>query len=516
MGSARGFANPALQRPHLTRGVEVFASQTSDNAMRYSDPTTSETQAMPSARRGASLTLVDDLTYMFGGRTNGYTCASTYKDTLTLGSPESGRDVTPCAHKTAEVNEMWSFDIHSYKWQFVNTTWMSASLPPPSRELHTSVAIGGAIYVFGGKSRTFSTDVNGNPQFLYHSDVIFGDFWRFNVPQSEAISMSWPQPSEVSNAPLAIPENRRLFLTLDGMSVIGASTANGDGTDARTGKCIEKVVVTVTVTHSCINQLRMSVMGPNPNQGSPNFHDHSAAHEVLLYNQRKTDDTGCASGTHSFVFDESADRFTDTCCTQNYDGSYKPEGRLSEYVGTSMLNEWTLVVQDMKLDSLVGTVVSWDIDFIVSECVPVYSWTNLNNTIDAAGTAAPAARYGHRSIAYGTSLFVFGGRDSDDKSISLSNDLFRFDTLTDTWVSLAPVNFELAMQTSSSVGSNFLLTSWGLLRFGGYFRQPTMPTDYDNYVNDIFMLDPVTLRWRNMEIIEWPQADGMFLYAYVD
>jgi len=70
-GSGRGFSNPVLQRPHLDTGVEVFASRTSGDPERYSDPTTSATPVLPSGRRGHTLSLVDDTVYMFGGRTNG-------------------------------------------------------------------------------------------------------------------------------------------------------------------------------------------------------------------------------------------------------------------------------------------------------------------------------------------------------------------------------------------------------------------------------------------------------------
>lgn len=516
VGTARGFSNPALQRPHLTPGVEIFASETSANPVRYSDPTTSEAQAFPSPRRGSTLSLVDDMLYMFGGRSIGYSCAATYKDTMSRGTPESGREVYPCSTQTAESNEIWSFDIHHYRWIFINTTAMAGSLPPPARELHTSTVIGGYIYVLGGKTRTFDTDpLTGQPVFTYHSDVIHGDFWKFKVPQPEIVSIDWPQPLEITNgvAPLTIDQDKRMFVTLDALQIIGASAVNGDSIDARSGKCIDSVVVTVKVRHPCINQLRLSIMGPSPDTGSPNFHAHSASHEVLLYNQRKTNGTGCApgatensvAGVHYFTFTEDATRFLDECCVVGYDGKYKPEGRLSEFIGSSFLNEWTLTLQDMKLDGLIGELMEWSIDFTVSECFKVHTWTDLTSTITSDLTAAPVARYGAKAISHLTSLYVFGGRDNTDAALS---DLYRFDTVTSVWTKLTPVNFNIAMDTASSIGASFALTSWGVLRFGGYYRQPYLPEKYDNYVNDNFLLDPVTLRWRKVEVDAWPQADG--------
>jgi len=516
IASGRGFSNPALQRPHLTPGVEIFASETSANSARYSDPTTSEAQAFPAPRRGSTLSLVDDSLYMFGGRSIGYSCASTYKDTLSRGTPESGREVYPCSTQTAESNEMWSFDIHHYRWIFINTTAMAASLPPPARELHTSTVIGGYIYVLGGKTRTFPTDpVTKTPIFNYHSDVIHGDFWKFKVPQPELVAMDWPQPLEISNsvAPLRIDQDKRMFVTLDGLAIIGASPVNGDSINARIGKCIDRVVVTVKVRHPCINQLRVSIMGPSPDTGSPNFHAHSASHEVLLYNQRKTNGTGCAlgatenavAGVHYFIFSEDATRFLDECCVVGYDGEYKPEGRLSEFIGSSFLNEWTLTLQDMKMDSLVGELIEWSIDFTVSECFKVHTWTDLTPTITANAAAAPVARYGAKAMTYLTSLYVFGGRDNTDAALS---DLHRFDTATSVWTKLTPVNFKIALDTASSIGASFALTSWGVIRFGGYYRQPYLPEKYDNYINDNFLLDPATMRWRKVEVDAWPQADG--------
>ena len=39
----------------------------------------------PSSRRGHSFQLIDNFVYMFGGRTDGYSCASVWRDILNLG-----------------------------------------------------------------------------------------------------------------------------------------------------------------------------------------------------------------------------------------------------------------------------------------------------------------------------------------------------------------------------------------------------------------------------------------------
>jgi hypothetical protein len=142
---------------------------------------------------------------------------------------------------------------------------------------------------------------------------------------------------------------------------------------------------------------------------------------------------------------------------------------------------------------------------MVNECVKGFSWTDLSSTISADPSRSPVARYGAKALAYKDSLFVFNGRDSIDQAL---HDLYRFDTISQTWTPLTPVNFDAALESASSVGSSFTLTAWGLIRFGGYFRQPTLPVKYDNYINDNFILDPTTLRWKKIDVDPWPQADG--------
>jgi hypothetical protein len=432
---------------------------------------------------------------------------------LNLGTPNSGVEVYPCTSKQAEVNELWSLDIHTYKWIQLNTTKMNGTVPPDAREVHTATVMGGNIYVFGGKSRAFSVDnVTLAPIFDYHEDAIFGDFWRLNVPQIVAMSMNWPITSQTADSPLYLEPSRRSFVTLDGTSELGVNTFNGDGEDARSGRCIDKVVVTAVVTHPCINQLRISIMGPGRLTGSPNFHSPSAAHEVLLYNQQRTNGTGCSGGTHTFIFDDDADKYTDDCCQDGFEGEYIPEGRLSEYIGTSPISQWTLVLQDNNVnDNLNGYLTSWSLDFTTSECSKVYSWTNLTATISNDFANAPSPRHSHKALTYDDSLFIFGGRDSNDQPIY--NDLYRYDIDTSVWTKLTAVDFNTALDTSSSYGSSFLLTTWGLLRYGGYLRQPHMGASYDNYVPDVYLMDPVTMRWRHVPVDGWRQSDGTGMNA---
>eukprot|EP01031_Cornospumella_fuschlensis_P033526 gene33526-40561_t len=218
-GYGRGFSDPVLARPHLTPGVEVFGERTraSNNTdtrnvtgldtLRstnnwYSDAPHSEARELPSGRRGASLTLLGGKVYMFGGRTNGYSCASVLKDTVNMGLKGSGSDIYPCVSMQAEVNELWSFDLSDYTWLYLNTslpppyppthpnislpstptsptnTPMPPSSPPPAREQHLAMAWAEGLYVYGGKSREHPLDAFGRPVMSQGGDVVYGDVWR--------------------------------------------------------------------------------------------------------------------------------------------------------------------------------------------------------------------------------------------------------------------------------------------------------------------------------------------------
>lgn len=249
----------------------------------------------------------------------------------------------------------------------------------------------------------------------------------------------------------------------------------------------------MTIYHPCINQVKVSMTGPGPQSGSPNYFSPSAAQEVLLFNRLTTNGTGCAGGNHTFEFDDASTRRPDACCSANYNGTYQPQGRLAEFIGGSMSADWTLLVQDLNADDIRGKLLGWEIEFTASPCVKTYTWTNLTTP----ASSSPVARYGARVIIHAASLFIYGGRDGNDAAL---HDLHRYDTAIGAWTALSPVGFHAALHPASSVGANFALTAWGLLRFGGYFRQPTLPEEYGNYDSSVAVQDPVTLRWQEIAL----------------
>ena len=69
-----------------------------------------------------------------------------------------------------QVNELWSFDLSTYTWEFLNTS-LWCSVAPQPREQHSAVNIGGDVFIFGGKARPFNVS----------SDIVYGDIWKLSV-----------------------------------------------------------------------------------------------------------------------------------------------------------------------------------------------------------------------------------------------------------------------------------------------------------------------------------------------
>jgi len=389
-------------------------------------------------------------------------------------------------------------------------------LPPPAREQHSTAVVHRDLYVYGGKTRVFETDSNGDPVFTHHSDIVHGDLWKLSVERARQYVLSYPNTT-TTDTPIrslviqdtdgnnTIPQDSRLMVKISGYTNQSVSM-HSDGVNPREGLCIDKAVVRVKLSHPCINQVKVSILGPGPISGSPNYFPLSDEHEVLLFSKLLTNGTGCAGGVHYFEFDDASTLLPEACCTDAFNDTYQPQGQLAEFVGTSMSADWTLVLQDVKEDNIQGSLLAWEIEFTASPCVERYEWTNLTHTTGTgAGAESPVPRYAAHAVAHQDSLFIYGGRDADDNVLS---DLYRYDTVTETWTALTPVNFDIALSPGSSVGANFALTSWGLIRYGGYYRQPTIPEEYGNYDNSVAVQDPVTLRWRKIELADGSAAGG--------
>lgn len=173
----------------------------------------------------------------------GYTCASVYKDTINLGNQESGRDIYPCTHFQSEVHELWSFDISTYQWIFLNTSkWQSSdnATPPPPREQHSAIVINGNMFIYGGKTRIFQYDKYGKMKFIPFNDIVYGDLWKLNIERPQDFILKYT--SKFS----PILQNSRLLATIDG-KLDPEIIATSDVDNPRNSLCIDKVVVKVCI-----------------------------------------------------------------------------------------------------------------------------------------------------------------------------------------------------------------------------------------------------------------------------
>eukprot|EP01039_Chlorochromonas_danica_P003218 gene3219-3524_t len=492
----RGFSDPVLTRPHLTEGVEIYGQRAhsspsndtnilTSTSLWYSDPPTSEAQPYPSGRRGGSLTLIEGAVYLFGGRTNGYSCASVLKDTTNLGLYNSGFDIYSCVTKQAEVNELWLFNLETYQWKFLNTSKYQTTAPPPAREQHAAVNIDEDLFIFGGKSRLHSLNSQGFPIMTNSTDLTHGDLWRLNLQHPEAYSFSWKQPVTTiqQDTPLKAVINTNL-----------SSASSYAYVTPREGYCIKNMSVKVQLNHPCISQLRISLLGPGPMTSSPNFFSIDTGMEVLLLTNISSNSTFCIGGNHTFLFNDGYSDDPSECCHDHFNGMFKPAGKLGEFIDNTMLSKWTLVVEDMKADKLGGYLISWELHFLAAPCFPTYTWTNLSSL--AIGDK-PSPRYASQVVAYQSSMFVYGGRDKYDAPL---DDLYRFDLYDLKWVQLQPVGFQLPLTPYTFVDSSSVLTTWGLIEFGGLTRFPSLTLGNSVYSNSVLKMDPVTSRWQAVEI----------------
>jgi hypothetical protein len=198
----------------------------------------------------------------------GYSCATIYKDTLNLGNTESGLEVYPCVHFQSEVSELWSFDLATYQWVFLNTSkWQPAgagagAASPPAREQHSAAVIDRDVYIFGGKTRIFAKSAaTGDTLFEHHGDLVFGDLWRLAVERPKQYTLTYPADFAV-RSPIHSPDigaGADVFpISQVGRTlapIYGALNdtmeATSDGVTPREGLCIDKAVVRVSQLCCC-------------------------------------------------------------------------------------------------------------------------------------------------------------------------------------------------------------------------------------------------------------------------
>lgn len=365
----------------------------------------------------------------------------------------------------------------------------------PPREQHVAVVYQNSIFVFGGKLNDMS-------------NTIYSDFWKLEIESYISINQNFI----TNNTMTKIDQSSRNLYPIDTLDMSDPYQDIHQATylreDARNGACITDLRVTLSFYHSCVQQLRISLIGPGLLTGSPNFHAATFENEVMLFDQRRANSSACTTGNFTLIFDDNALNKTENCCSEAGLHVFHPEGKLAEFVSTTPRAIWSLMIEDMTSDAFSGVLYDWNIDFDLRPCNRRYSWTPIPTSVNA-----PSARYKANAVVHNTSMFIFGGKGDGDMILS---DLFRYNFATGIWVELTPVNFDIALTTSSMVGYSLAMTTWGLIRFGGYYRLPSMSATYQSYTNDVFVLDPVTLHWKKVDYFQSTvQPIGRYLSSIV-
>ena len=174
-------------------------------------PTSSENQRceaprVPTPRRGHTLVVVGDSTYLFGG----------YGRACVYGGAEG------CTYGNFYLNDLWHFDEAAHSFTMLREASFGEDGNWPSgRELHSATSMNdrGGFVVIGGKG------ANGQ---------VFDDVWEISVG------------STVTQTILSDREE----VLIDGAFTKGALTF-----DADEDRCIESIDVELSLQHPCFEQI---------------------------------------------------------------------------------------------------------------------------------------------------------------------------------------------------------------------------------------------------------------------
>ncbi|KAL7681724.1 putative fibronectin type III, immunoglobulin-like, kelch-type beta propeller [Plasmopara halstedii] len=370
----------------------------------------------PSARRGHSLTYMENSLYLFGGMAKSYECNQAHKVPCLLQQPEG------------VSNELWRYDLVTETWTLVP----QSELVPPPREKHSMAVVKDRFLLFGGRQN----DAQDTNNTLFHGPRALNDLWELSISSTTAketaVSFDSFPLTEIS-----IP---------DGMEVTAPGSLNASTSGEQL--CIANMSVTVKLTHTCPHTLRLQLFGPRSTTFSrqqANFQDSISSQtresiwsekEGLKYTQRDIRTTGTVFSSRAFPVllrspEQAAEHLpcipkTETLhfvsIPDRLPTSILPLETLSVFHQLPVAGNWTLLVTDTVADGFVGSLNSFDVQFDVTPCVPTFTWTNLS--LIATGNV-PTARYQHSVVVFENSMFVFGGI-ADDTGLEL-NDLYRFD-----------------------------------------------------------------------------------------
>jgi subtilisin-like proprotein convertase family protein len=504
--SGRGDASGVMTRPHIDDNVQTRGGSKRDDEERTYDGPFEKSGLAPSARRGSSLTVLDNsrYVYLFGGMTEGYFCDDSGTGyTTDEGDNSAGAANSECRQQAGINNDLWRLALVTSVWEVVfDNADPSVSPKPDAREGHTAHKMeDGTMLVFGGKTQA-AGDVSGDQGTHYY----LGDLWELDVGKSSD-HLVQGGGGKVSTLPVSIEEGAMTYYSTNATLASGKVGDSAESwisswtaSESRGDLCIDSVKVNVEWDHSCVQDLEISLFGPGPRTGDRNFYPQNRGDKVQLMNHLHAEiscEGAMSAPAVTTFFDKAPGGRINSAHSKAeaspYTGTFAPIDSLDDrFSGTIADGEWTLGVYDKSVNGEVGTLRDWSLEFVMSPCTEKVVWTELtarncersyfdettgdivflkgssgascpsddavNSDPKTTSTVGgPAPRWMHTSVAVKNVLYVLGGFNGGRLS-----DVWSFDKTTGKWKEHSGVHASPAW-----IGRSVSLTRWGGLGFGG-------------------------------------------------
>ncbi|GMH68130.1 hypothetical protein TrST_g11438 [Triparma strigata] len=487
LASGRGDASGVMDRPHVHPDVETRGGSKGVNPDRTFAGPSENIGVVPSPRRGSTLNkLPNGDVYLFGGMTEGYKCDDAgVTDTQDQGDVSGGIDVERCRKEAGVNNDLWKFDVSTGMWSVVFENDDSAgAVGPGAREGHTAnVMEDGTILIFGGKTLQ-AGDFTGSNK----TNVHLGDMWELDMtdPTSHTVVGSG-SGHPAASLPQTLKEGVMEYFSVN--ASLSEATVGGNG-DFEGELCIDSVAVEISLTHNCVKDLQINLLGPGPRTGDKNYHPESRADRAQIFNYF-SGARGCGTEVEidgTTFSDDGQYSINGEFMSAPWSGeTVRPIDSLNDKFAGSVANgEWTLEVYDPEVDGTVGSLTDWNLKFVMSPCKAKAVWTEKTTRVCAesifeegsgggvvyrgcvgsdtaivggspSASAGPSPRFQHSTVQIKNILYVMGGSNGN-----LLDDIWRYDKSAATWVQLKG-----AVEPPHVFGRSLSLTPWGILAFGG-------------------------------------------------
>ena len=344
-------------------------------------------------------------------------------------------------------DDVFCYDINQKSWfKFL----FDSDVPCP-RSFHQAVAVGGAMYVFGGMgedgARLNDTFRMTTPHFTRSTRPPPPPISRTSERMPEAIQQGHLQWCEITTSETLEPRTGHIaYVFEDRLFVLGGSTTAGLSSD----------IYSLDLTSGVWNIEQVCGTPPSPRSGSRTaiqgnslwmfggytekkgtyfdeiFHLSLDFMEWRILRPNPSSSTPCARVDHSMVIIGST--------LVVFGGATRKEILGDTYAFSLESGTWTAVtVPDGPRGRMGHSAVThedsmyvyggWDGESLVADMFSLSATTGLWTMVVADGTN-PCRRYRHSAVVYGDDMFVFGGIGEQQQRM---NDLYSFNFPNNSW-----------------------------------------------------------------------------------